>query len=326
MKTGYYAAHTRALKEELGEAIEREYLRNLHRKRPWRHFAVLARQCLLLALCILGILRFRDIPVWMVCSALVGLTIFNFTVLLHEVLHGLVFARPHPGVARALELLYSIPSGISASQFTRWHLDHHAELGSPEGDPKRHHLSPKVNRRWYKALYFTPALFFIYFRAAARESATYPEDLRRRIALERAFATLFQLGTLSVLWIFAGFEYAAKLYLIPVFIVFPVAFALNRLGQHYDVRQDDPAQWSTLVKPSWFWDFAYLWSNYHLEHHYFPGVPFYNLPKLHRALRPFFTTHNIVARGYGRLLFHYLVLNKEPHTNWDLPPSPSPVL
>ena len=326
MKTGYYAAHTRALKEELGEAIERECLRSLHRKRPWRHFAVLARQCLLLAVCLLGIVRFRDTPFWMVFSALVGLTVFNFTVLLHEVLHGLVFARSHAGASRALELLYSIPSGISASQFTRWHLDHHAELGSPVGDPKRHHLSPKVNRRWYKALYFTPALFFIYFRAAARESATYPEDLRRRIALERGLATLFQLGTLSALWILAGFEYAAKLYLFPVFIVFPVAFALNRLGQHYDVRQQDPAQWSTLVKPSWFWDFAYLWSNYHLEHHYFPGVPFYNLPKLHQALRPFFARHNMVARGYGRLLFHYLVLNKAPHTDWELPPSPSPVL
>src|SRR5438034_4506514 len=38
-------------------------------------------------------------------------------------------------------LLYAIASGISCSQFTRWHLDHHAELGSDEGDPKRHYRS-----------------------------------------------------------------------------------------------------------------------------------------------------------------------------------------
>mgnify|MGYP003693698379 CR=1 FL=1 len=82
--------------------------------------------------------------------------------------------------------LYAIPSGISASQFTRWHLDHHAELGSDEDDPKRHHLSPKVNARWYKLLYCTPALFPIYFRAARqRESPPIRADCSARIARER---------------------------------------------------------------------------------------------------------------------------------------------
>ena len=65
-------------------------------------------------------------------------------------------------------------SGISASQFTRWHLDHHDNLGSWEDDPKRHWLSPKRNARWFKLLYCTPALIPIYFRAAASEARSYP--------------------------------------------------------------------------------------------------------------------------------------------------------
>ena len=76
--------------------------------------------------------------------------------------------------------------------------------------------------------------------------------------------------------------------MIPVFFVFPIAFTLNRLGQHYDIDPDDPAKWGTLMRGSWFWDFAFLNSNYHLEHHYFPGVPFYHLPALQRALKPFY--------------------------------------
>ena len=60
---------------------------------------------------------------------------------------------PPPAAERLLGWLYAVPSGISASQFTRWHLDHHAELGSDEDDPKRHHLSPKINARWFKLLY-----------------------------------------------------------------------------------------------------------------------------------------------------------------------------
>src|SRR4029450_4820747 len=94
-------------------------------------------------------------------------------------------ARLPPSPERLLGLMSAIPSGISSSQFTRWHLDHHAELGSDVDDPKRHHLSPTRNARWFKLLYCTPVLFPIYFRAARRESATYPPALQRQIAFER---------------------------------------------------------------------------------------------------------------------------------------------
>ncbi len=107
------------------------------------------------------------------------------TTLLHEVVHTSVFTRGTPGWKRALGLLYAITSGISASQFTRWHLDHHDNLGSYEDDPKRHWLSPKRNARWFKLLYCTPALMPIYFRAAAQEARSYPEALRRTITRER---------------------------------------------------------------------------------------------------------------------------------------------
>ena len=32
-----------------------------------------------------------------------------------------------------------------------------------------------------------------------------------------------------------------RVYAVPVFLVFPVAFVLNRLGQHYDIDPTDPA-------------------------------------------------------------------------------------
>ena len=155
-----------------------------------------------------------------------------------------------------LGFLYAIPSGISASQFTRWHLDHHAELGSDEDDPKRRHLSPKVNARWYKLLYCTPALFPIYFRAARRESSTYPEPLQRAIARERKLSMLFHLSALALIWYAFGFYAALRASIIPVFFVFPIAFTLNRLGQHYDIDPTDPAKWGTLMRGHWFWDFV----------------------------------------------------------------------
>ena len=185
---------------------------------------------------------------WIPLAFVQGFTIFNFTVLLHEVVHHTVFEHPRPRLDRALGWLYAVPSGISASQFTRWHLDHHAELGSDEDDPKRHHLSPKINARWYKLLYCSPALFPIYFRAARRESATYPAALQRRIAFERRVSIVAHLTVLALIWSLAGSAAALRAYIIPVFFVFPIAFMLNRLGQHYDIDPADPTKWSTLVR------------------------------------------------------------------------------
>jgi fatty acid desaturase len=319
VKSHYYSQHAVGLRADLGRAISREQMRVFHAKAPARHFVVAIRQFAILGLCTWGLIRIDNPLVWIPLALVQGFTIFNFTVLLHEVLHHNVFERRHAGVERFLALAYAIPSGISASQFTRWHLDHHAELGSSEDDPKRHYLSPKINARWYKLLYATPALFPIYFSAARKETVSYPAELQRTIGWERRAAILFHLGALALIWWAFGTGAALRASVIPVFFVFPIAFTLNRLGQHYDIDPGDPAKWGTLMRGSWFWDFAFINSNYHLEHHYFPGVPFYHLPALQRALKPFYVERRMQWQNYRGLLYGWLVQNKMPHTDWSLP-------
>lgn len=314
---GYYADASRDLRRDLAAELPKDELKALHRKRPVLHFAVVLGLYAVLVGSSLAILELDHWYLWLPFAVASGFAIFNFTVLLHEVVHTAVLRTSSPGLYRLLGILYAVPSGISASQFDRWHLDHHASLGSATEDPKRHHLSPKINARWLKILYFTPALFAIYFRAARKEVATYPEELRRRIGLERNLTIAGHLSLLAAIVWLAGWLVAWKVYVVPYFFVFPVAFALNRVGQHYDIDPADPAKWSTLVKGSWFWDVVYLWSNYHLEHHYFPNVPFYNLPRLQRLLTPFYEKRGITSHGYGFLVWNYIVMNRAPHSNWD---------
>jgi fatty acid desaturase len=316
LKDHYYSRHATTLRTELAGALPRDVLVALHRKSAVRHLGIAARQFAILALAGWGLIAVANPFVWVPLAIVQGFTVFNFTVLLHEVVHHTVFERRRPVLERMLAWMYAVPSGISASQFTRWHLDHHAELGSFEDDPKRHHLSPKVNARWFKLLYCSPALFPIYFRAARRESATYPVSLQRRIARERRISIVAHLTVLLAVWLLAGTAAALRAYILPVFFVFPVAFTLNRLGQHYDIDPTDPAKWSTLLRGHWFWDFAFLNSNYHLEHHYFAGVPFYRLPALQRALAPFYQRHGMRWQTYSRLLYGWLVENRAPHTDW----------
>ena len=313
-----YAPHARELSRKLSAHLAPEEIQALHRKRPWRHFLVVGRQLALLALATWILFGNESWQKWLWVPAMLiqGFVLFDFTVLLHEVIHGAVFQTRRPRLLRLLGLCYAFPSGISASQFTRWHMDHHKNLGSAVHDPKRHHLTPKRNARWLKLLYLTPVLFPIYFRAAARETATYEPELRRRIAWERRTTILGHLGILAALWFLASPAVAIRVYMIPVFLVFPVAFVVNRIGQHYDIDPENPAHWSTLVRSSPWWNFVYLWSNMHLEHHYYPGVPFYNLPRLQRRLRGVFEAEGIRPRSYAGLVWDYLVKNRKPHTDW----------
>jgi fatty acid desaturase len=314
----YYAAHAGALRAELGQALPRDLLKKVHQKSPARHVLIGARQFVILALATWALIRFSHPAIWIPLIFVQGFTVFNFTVLLHEVVHLAVFPTRRPRAERALALIYSVPSGISASQFTRWHLDHHAELGSSIDDPKRHHLSPKTNARWFKLLYCSPALFPIYFRAARRESSTYPAELQQRIALERKLSIAVHLTVLAAIWWFFGNAAALRAYIVPVLFVFPIAFTLNRLGQHYDIDPTDPVRWTTLVRANWFWNFWFLNSNLHLEHHYFPGVPLYHLPAVQRALTPFYERHHIPWRSYTTLVRGWIFDNKAPHSHWDL--------
>jgi fatty acid desaturase len=323
MKSGYYHHAIGDLRARLSAAVPNEVLKALHRKSPARHFAVVLRQAVLFAGAFALGWQFESLWVRIPCALVLGFVVFDGTVLLHEVVHKAVFDGDRPAAYRALGLLYALPSGISPTQFTRWHLDHHAELGSSTDDPKRAHLSPKKNARWLKLLYATPALFPIYFRAARKETATYPETLRRHIASERLAAIALHLVTAAAVARFGGAARLVWLYLVPVFLVFPPAFALNRLGQHYDIVPSEPAKWGTRMARSPLWEFVYLWSNLHLEHHYYPAVPFYRLPALNTALVPFFEKEGIPARRYRDLLRGWIVENRAPHSDWSAPAAPA---
>ena len=317
VKSHHYWKQVAAFKRELLAAVPHADLRALHVRRSAVHMAYAARQFGIAALCSLALWHVTHPLLWVPLAVLQGFTFFNMTTLLHEVVHRSVFASSQPRWNRALGLAYAITSGISASQFTRWHLDHHDNLGSHDDDPKRQWLSPKRNARWYKLLYCTPALLPLYFRAAANEARSYPAPLRKTIGRERIATIVIQLCVAASLVFFGGWGAMARIWAVPYFLVFPVAFTLNRLGQHYDIDPSHPLKWSTVMKPSRFWDFLFVYSNYHAEHHYFQNVPFYNLRRLHSRLLPLYDRLGIERHTYREIVWQWFVLNRPPHTNWD---------
>jgi fatty acid desaturase len=313
---GYYREHVDGLPQRLLDAVASEDLRRFHERSGWRHLAVVLRQVALGVVCLWGTIVYDEPWIWIPLAALQGTVILSFIILLHEVVHETVFDTRRPGASSALRFLYALPSTISGSQFTRWHLDHHKGLGSATEDPKRAHLSPKRNARWYKALYMTFALFFIYMKASATEARTYDAALRRRIAFEKLANFVLHAALVAAIWDLFGGAAVLRAYVVPIAVFFPPAFMLNRLGQHYWIDSSDPAKWSTRVDGSPLVRVLFLNSNHHIEHHYFPRVPLYSLPALNRRLRPFWEKIGHANRTYPALMWGWFVKNGAPHTDW----------
>ena len=96
----------------------------------------------------------------------------------------------------------------------------------------------------------------------------------------------------ALLWI--GLYTMIAVYNLPLFVFFvvlPMIALILSTGsvtyqQHGGTGDTDPTDhWrNTRSMTSPFWTFLYGGGNFHLEHHLYPSVPFFNLPKVHQYL------------------------------------------
>src|SRR2546428_11527429 len=135
-KSHFYVQASLDLKRKLQAVVPHDELKSLHERKAWRHFVVLFRQFVLLGISSWVLVTRSEPWIWIPFALVQGFTIFNFTILLHEAIHEMVVKNNRPWTTRALGILYAFPSGISHLQFSRWHLDHHDNLGSKTDDPK----------------------------------------------------------------------------------------------------------------------------------------------------------------------------------------------
>src|SRR6266540_5460665 len=108
----YYAEHAQQLKRDLAAEVPTEELRKLHQKRPLLHAAVALANLGALVLAGVAIVHFDRWYIWLPCAVVAGFAVFDFTVLLHEVVHRAVTMQSDDRLYRFLGLAYAIPSGI----------------------------------------------------------------------------------------------------------------------------------------------------------------------------------------------------------------------
>ena len=94
-------------------------------------------------------------------------------------------------------------------------------------------------------------------------------------------------------------------WVLPAVTALQVILRIRGVAEHagYQPGPDQRLNSRTVVNPVQTFLFAPHNVNYHIEHHQYPGVPFYNLPKLHRLMMQ----HRLIPEknlyfGYGQVI------------------------
>jgi fatty acid desaturase len=225
-------------------------------------------------------------------------------VLAHEAAHYRLFGN------RALNewmgRLLGSAAGISMCSYRVVHRLHHNDLyGRTDPDIALHGGYPRGRRyllgklagdltglnAWKTFYYFfgNPAL------NAATGTAQRPLDdtspaLRRAAQRDRWGVVAFQVGAPVACFALGGTQALAAyavLWVLPLITVVQVILRVRAILEHgavVDTSSPLTAARTNLAGPLLRWMLFPHHVNYHIEHHLFPAVPHYNLPRLHREL------------------------------------------
>lgn len=116
----------------------------------------------------------------------------------------------------------------------------------------------------------------------------------------------FYLLLALALTLFHGWKPYLLFWIVPTFTYLPFVLRLRRIAEHYGVEREHPYNLSRTTFPNLLERFLLaphqIWV--HIEHHLYPSVPFYHLPKLHRELLklPQYQAKAHITHGYWRVL------------------------
>jgi len=202
-----------------------------------------------------------------------------FYLLSHEGHHLLLFRRP--ALNHAANVLLCVPLLHSPTAYRVLHERHHWHLGGP-GDPDEYRNYTSDRRliwalHWVRltmgTLVYMPLIPVVAWRRAgsADRWRIFAEYAGMACVWVPVFA-LLPLRALLQTWLLPG-------------IAVGYFSAVRALAQHA-LTGDEPLLASRSVESGRLVSFLLLNENLHLEHHLFPEVPSYHLPRLRALLRP----------------------------------------
>jgi fatty acid desaturase len=285
---------------ELPPLVAPETLRALATLDPWVPVAHIALEWAAITGAIALCQTFWHPLLFVLTVVFIGARQHALAILMHDAAHHRLFTdrRLNDGVAN---VLLAWPMFFEVADYRRGHLAHHAHLNT-DRDPNW--ASKTVAARTFPkppivllGMFGRLALgFTLWMKARAWLGAT---GYRQGLPPCR---TAFYLGVLAVVAWHGAWMPLLLYWVLPAHTWFSVVAVLRERVEHSATRNDHPLNQTRTIIAGWL-DRVFIASkniNYHIEHHLYPGVPFYRLPALHAAMRehPDYQANAHVTRGY----------------------------
>ena len=296
--------------EDLSPEIRTE-IRALYKVREWVNSIVLLYP--LLWICSIACMeRWPVLPVSIAGIVVIGISVQAMGTLMHEALHGNLFRNTF--FDRWAGFLLGVPTFFSSSAYKVTHLNHHRHTRT-EKDLDEFSYSCR-SRKQYDVLFYACFLVgsLIYMVAVPLKAyAMASRNNRRRILTEYFLMSLAYATAVSFALRMGHGEWLIWYWMMPISVAV-ILSNIRALAEHMGTHGEGDAVLKTrTVTSNRLVSFLMLNLNYHLEHHLFPGVPWYNLPKVHQLLKPMYAARGAeVRRSYAGFVLQCLRRSPEP--------------
>lgn len=224
---------------------------------------------------------------WIVAAAIIamGMIQTRMYILQHEAAHRLLFSNRLVNDVVGIRLLGWLPLGTGTHHYRRGHANHHRdEFGPNEPDFLLYAFYPisktSMRRKLRRDVTGVSGYRTMKPRFAGLWKPKYRELTIRFI--------LGQILVIALFAVFAKWWHYPVLWVLPYFTWYQVQNRLRSIAEHGGMtRSADRRETTHHVEQHWLPNLFMAPYNvgYHLAHHVDSGVPFRNLPTLHRALR-----------------------------------------
>ena len=289
--------------------LSKEELADLSRINPFLSWLHIGAELGAIAAAIYLCERFWSPLLYLLAIAIIGARQHALLILMHDGVHYRLFRnrRLNEWVS---EVVLGWPHLVAARSYRKNHIAHHRYLNS-EKDPdwKRRQGDPAwvfpkpvddLARLLFRDVSGLNALVLIRLAASLISADTVSASfLVARYGFYAVSLTLIvYLGALK------GF---ALYWVIPLFTWLVMIMRVRSIAEHSAIQNSDALYAQTRSTGAGLIERIFLAPknvNYHLEHHFFPSVPFYRLPQLHALLltKPGFTEGAHISDSYWEVL------------------------